>query len=149
MWGTDKGVQCRPSYTETSSNRQPQVKRPSEVPEYWWQKLKLFLCLINWASCHEDVWESGTIAPRILNSDIRWRWVGSSKPGSLHPGKSPGTHQLEGWVGSRDPLNAAVTRKSLCPAGNRTLVIKSLYRPSHLGSIGVDWRMILKCLLNK
>jgi hypothetical protein len=33
--------------------------------------VKLYLCLINQVPCHEDVWGSGDMVPRILNLDTR------------------------------------------------------------------------------
>jgi hypothetical protein len=40
--------------------------------ETWYSgvKLKLSLCLIKWAPHHEDVWESGGIAPQFLTSAL-------------------------------------------------------------------------------
>jgi len=31
--------------------------------------------VLNEGSSYEDIWESGDIAPRILNLDAEWRWV--------------------------------------------------------------------------
>jgi len=40
--------------------------------------------------CHEGVLECGSIAPRILNLDARWRWVVSFTLQPLHvQGKRP------------------------------------------------------------
>jgi len=33
---------------------------------------------------HEDVWGSGSIAPRILSLGSRWRWVVIFTPGPLY-----------------------------------------------------------------
>jgi hypothetical protein len=37
------------------------------------RKVKLFLCVTNYAVCHEDVWENGCIDPRILDHGTSWR----------------------------------------------------------------------------
>jgi hypothetical protein len=39
------------------------------------EEYKLSLCLINYALCHEDVWRSECIDPRILDLSSSWRWV--------------------------------------------------------------------------
>jgi hypothetical protein len=35
-----------------------------------------FVSMLNQLPCNEDVWESGGIAPRILNLGTIWRWSG-------------------------------------------------------------------------
>jgi hypothetical protein len=35
------------------------------------RKIDLFLCLINEAPCHEDVWRSGATAPPFLTSALK------------------------------------------------------------------------------
>jgi hypothetical protein len=68
--------------------------------------------LLNEAPRHEGVWESGGIVPRILDLCTRWRWVVSFTPGCFTPSKrTPGTHWIGGWVGSRASLDAVVKRK--------------------------------------
>jgi len=39
------------------------------------------------APFHEDLWESGGTAPRILNLGTRWRWMASFTPRPLYPWK--------------------------------------------------------------
>jgi hypothetical protein len=57
-------------------------------------------------------WGSGCKAPRILDLGTRWRWVVSCTPRPLYlQGKSPGTHWIGGWVGTRTILDAVVKRK--------------------------------------
>jgi hypothetical protein len=52
-------------------------------------KVKLSLCLISLALCHEDIWGSGG-SSTILNLGTRWRRVISFTSLSLYPqGKSP------------------------------------------------------------
>jgi hypothetical protein len=41
------------------------------------KKIKLSLCLTNYASFHEDVWGSGCIDPRTLDHGTRWEWSAS------------------------------------------------------------------------
>jgi hypothetical protein len=54
--------------------------------------------VLNQASRHETVWESGGIAPHILNHGTRCRWVVSFTPGlSILGERSPGTGNH--WVG--------------------------------------------------
>jgi hypothetical protein len=53
-------------------------------------KIKLFLCLTNWALRHVCVWGTGCIAPHYLDLVTRWRGVVSFTPLPLYPrGKSP------------------------------------------------------------
>jgi hypothetical protein len=63
--------------------------RPIRIWEYN-KKVKLCLCLINSALCHEDVWESGGIALPFLDLGTRWRRVVSFTPQLLYPGKCHG-----------------------------------------------------------
>jgi hypothetical protein len=41
--------------------------------------------MLNKAPHQEDVWESGGIAPRVLNIGARWKWVVSFAPRPLYP----------------------------------------------------------------
>jgi len=47
-------------------------------------------------------------------------------PGSFNPGRDPGTHWMEGWMGPRVGLGAVVRTRSLFlnPVGNRPSVIQ-------------------------
>jgi hypothetical protein len=69
-------------------------------------------------------WESGGIAPRILDLVTRWRRVVSLMPQSLHPqGKSPWYQLIGGLVGPRAGLDAVVEKKipsRATSAGSRT-----------------------------
>jgi hypothetical protein len=50
----------------------------------------------------------------------------ASRPGRFTPTeRAPGTHWIEGWVGSRAVLEAVAKRKIPSPAGNRTLEPRS------------------------
>jgi hypothetical protein len=51
---------------------------------------RLTLRLINYTLRHDDVSESGGIAPRILDFGTRWKWLVRF---------TPGTHWIGGWVG--------------------------------------------------
>jgi hypothetical protein len=82
------------------------------------KKVKLSVCLINWALCHEDIWGSGDIAPPFLTSALDGDEWSASRPGCYTPGEvAPNTHWIGGWVGPRAGLNAVEKRKS-CYAGN-------------------------------
>jgi hypothetical protein len=53
-------------------------------------KVKLSLCLTNWALYHEGIWGSGCIDPHIIDLGTSWRWVVSFMPLPIYPrGKSP------------------------------------------------------------
>jgi hypothetical protein len=49
------------------------------------KKVKLSLCLTNWAPCHEGVWGSGCIEPHFLYLGTIWRWVVSFTHRPLYP----------------------------------------------------------------
>jgi hypothetical protein len=55
------------------------------------KKIKLSLCLTNWALRHEGVWGSGCIDPHFLDLSTNLRWVVSSTSRLLYPppGKEP------------------------------------------------------------
>jgi hypothetical protein len=50
-------------------------------------KVKLFLCLINHALCHGDIWGSGGIAPPFLTSTLDGGEWSASRPGRFAAGK--------------------------------------------------------------
>jgi hypothetical protein len=79
-------------------------------------------------SAMKACWESGGIAPHILNLSTRWRWSVSFMPQPLCPwGKSP-QHPLEGgWVGPRANVDAVAKRRNpfVAPAWNWILFIHS------------------------
>jgi hypothetical protein len=60
------------------------------------KKVKLSLCLINYALSDEDVWTSEGMATTILDLGRRWSWVVSflSRPVYTR-GNHPGTN----WIG--------------------------------------------------
>jgi hypothetical protein len=75
-------------------------------------KVKLSLCLTNWALRHEGVWGSGFIDPRFLDLGTSWRWS-ASHPGPFTPREgAPGTHWIGGWVDRRANLDDLEKRKS-------------------------------------
>jgi hypothetical protein len=60
------------------------------------KKVKLFLCLISEALCHEDIWESENVAaPFLISALSEGEWLASC-PGHFIPvDKAPATY----WVG--------------------------------------------------
>jgi hypothetical protein len=77
-------------------------------------KVKLFLCLTNWALRHEGVWGSGYIDPHFLDHGTCWRWVANITPQPLNPWeKSSGTRWIGGWLGPRAVLDDLEKRKFL------------------------------------
>jgi hypothetical protein len=76
-------------------------------------KLKLSLCLTNYALLHEGVWGSGCIDPHFLDLGISWEWS-VSRRGCFTTGKrAPGIHWIGGWVDSKAGLNNV--EKKICP----------------------------------
>jgi hypothetical protein len=60
-------------------------------------KVKLSLCLINYALCHEDIWGSGCIAPPFLASALDGGEWTALRSGRVTPGeRPPGSH----WIGA-------------------------------------------------
>jgi hypothetical protein len=57
--------------------------------KWWTVKVKLSLCLTNWALRHEGVWGSGCIDPHFLDLGTSWRWVVSFTPRPLYPCGEP------------------------------------------------------------
>jgi hypothetical protein len=56
---------------------------------------KLFLCLISYALCHEDIWGSGGIAPPFFASALDGGEWSASRPCRFTPEeRAPGTHQI-------------------------------------------------------
>jgi hypothetical protein len=49
------------------------------------EKVKLFVCLSNYALCHEEVWGSGCIGPCFLDLGTSWRSVISFMSAALPP----------------------------------------------------------------
>jgi hypothetical protein len=76
-------------------------------------KVKFFLC---WSKHAMNMyWWSGSIAPRILDLDSRWRWSASLLGRSTPRERAPGTHWIGAWVEPRAVLDAVVKRKIPSP----------------------------------
>jgi hypothetical protein len=76
------------------------------APEPVWTlyKVKLSLCLTNYALRHEGVWGSGCIRPHI-DLGTSWRWS-ASRPGRFTPGERAPPFPLVGcWVDPRADLD--------------------------------------------
>lgn len=74
--------------------------------------VKLFLVL-NQETCHVEVWESGCIAPCILNHSTMWRQLINFMLCPLYP---PGAQWTEGCMDPKASLD--IERGKSCPAGN-------------------------------
>jgi len=72
------------------------------------------------ATCQENVWESGGIAPRVLNLDLRGEWSASRIAGFSTGERAPGTHWVEGSSTLCD-LCCTVERPSLNKLRNITM----------------------------
>jgi hypothetical protein len=69
---------------------------------------------VNTALLHEDVWDSGDIAPPFLTSALDGGEWSASFPGRFTPGETaPGTHWTGGSVGPRTGLDAEKRKISL------------------------------------
>jgi hypothetical protein len=62
-------------------------------------KLKLFICLIGQALCHEDSWESGGIAPPFLTSALDRREWSASRSYHFSAGERVPRYLLYWWLG--------------------------------------------------
>ena len=71
---------------------------------------------LNSAPRHDDVWDNGDIAPRILNFDTSWRWAALSEKIKLpiRISEKIGRNSQSFWTLWR--------RYSLDFAGNRTVI---------------------------
>jgi hypothetical protein len=57
--------------------------------------------------CHEDIWESGGIAPPFLTSVLDGgEWSASLSCRFIRGERAPGTYWIGGWVGSRAGLDS-------------------------------------------
>jgi hypothetical protein len=99
------------------------ITQTTTVTAYWFpsshkqSKVKVTLFLTSHHAM-ETYSRSVGIVPRILNIDIRWRWVVSFTPRSLYPGeRAPGTHRIGGWMNPKANLDAVAKRK--IPASRR------------------------------
>jgi hypothetical protein len=92
-------------------------------------KVKLTLCLINKALCHEDIWGSGGIAPPFLTSALDGGEWSASRPYRIIPReRAPGTHWVGGWVGPRAGLDAVEEKHFALPGIEPGASSPSLYR---------------------
>jgi len=66
-------------------------------------------------------WGMEVLRHPFLTSGLEGGEWSTSRPGRFTPGeKSPGTHRIGGWVGTRAGLDAVAKRKNpiIAPAGN-------------------------------
>jgi hypothetical protein len=84
-------------------------------------RVKLSLCLINEALCHEYIWKSGGIAPTFLTSVLDVGGWLTSGPAVLTQRKSPPVHRR---LGGPQCLSALYGQeKNFAPAWNQTTVV--------------------------
>jgi hypothetical protein len=77
-------------------------------------KVKLSLCLINYALCHEDLWGTGVITPPFLTSAPDAGERSASRLGRFTPREiAADNHWIGGWVGPRAGLDVVEKRKIL------------------------------------
>jgi hypothetical protein len=100
------------------------------------QKVKLSLCLINYAPGHEKEWGSGGIAPPFLISAPDGDEWSAPRPCRFTSGEGThGTHWIGGWVGLRVGLEGVENRKILpLPGTEPRSSSPLLYRLGHPGS---------------
>jgi hypothetical protein len=85
----------------------------------------LSLCLINYASSHEDVWGWRYSLFSTLNVD---EWS-ASRPGRfISAERVPNSHWIGGWVGPRAGPDTNKKRKISFPAENITPAVKPVAR---------------------
>jgi hypothetical protein len=103
------------------------------------EKVKLYLCLMNHALRHKDVWGSGGIAPPFLTSALDGGELSSPCPGHF----TFGTHWRGGWVGPRTGLDAVeyrtISRSHRESNPGYPVRTPSLYWPSYPGSYLFMW----------
>jgi hypothetical protein len=105
-------------------------------------KVKLSLCLTNYALRHEDVLWSGCIDPRILDLGTSWRWVVNFTHRSLYPGERVPRYSLDRRLDGPQNQSGRQGEKS-CPYWDslglelrpfgRPARSQSLYRLRYLG----------------
>jgi hypothetical protein len=88
-----------------------QLKRANEA--VW--KVKLSMCLINWALRHEGVRGSECIDPHFLDLGTSWMWVISLTLLPLYPReRAPRTHRI--WIGwTPEPVWTTWRNENCCP----------------------------------
>jgi hypothetical protein len=101
-------------------------------PEMWLKrklepvKVKLSLCVSNYALPHECVWGSECIDPYFLHLGTSWRWVVSFTPRPLNPRGKSSRYPLDRKLGG--PQSQSGRRgeeKILDPTGSRTPTSRS------------------------
>jgi hypothetical protein len=120
------------------------ISFPFPTYTHTWIKVKLSLCLINSALCHEDICGTGGIAPPFLTSALDGGEWSASRTCHFTPGeKAPGTHWIGGHVGPRAGLDAVEKRKILhfwksnlgCSACSPSLFWLSYPDSSHMNEV--------------
>jgi hypothetical protein len=92
-------------------------KSPASCSQVVWKiKVKLSLCLTNWALRHEDLRGTGCIDPRFLDVGTSCRWVVSLTPRTLYP-RYPLERRLDG---PQSRSGRRVEEKILDTTGSRT-----------------------------
>jgi hypothetical protein len=102
-------------------------------------KVKLSLCLSNWALCHEGIWGSGYIDPHFLNLSTSWKWVVSFPLYLLGKGlwypldrRLGGPQSQSGWHGEEKILDP--TRAQTLTPGHPACSLSLYWRyPDSLG----------------
>jgi hypothetical protein len=79
-------------------------------------KVKLSLCLINYAPHHSGEWGNEEIAPPFLASALDGAQWQASRPSRFTPAENaPSAHLIRDWVGPRAGLDATEKKKMTCP----------------------------------
>lgn len=112
------GCSWLPVRTSRTANTGPSATNsvtPSRIEILYGNK-NLYLYLIIYASSHEDVWGSGSIAPPYFISTLdRSKWS-VSRPGRFSSGEStPDVRWIRRWVGPRASMDAVYLRKISFP----------------------------------
>lgn len=82
------------SFSKTSHLRGVTYKKYVNLP----------LCMTDWTLCRENI--LGGVDVLGLDVSTRWTWVVSFTPRPRYSwGKSPGTHWMEGWLGTTASLS--------------------------------------------
>jgi hypothetical protein len=101
--------------------------------------VKLSLCLINYAPIHEDIRDSGGIAPPFFASPLDRDECSDSRSGRFTPGeRAPSSHYLGNLVNPRARLKAVREKEIFCSCWESNLGrparSPSLYRLNYPGS---------------
>jgi hypothetical protein len=85
-------------------------------------KVKFFLCLINYAPNHEDIWGNGSIIPSFLTYVLDGgAWLVSRLGNFIVVEIVTDFIWIGGWVAARVGLDAVEKRKILAPATRPSL----------------------------